>query len=135
MKQDPFLRLGCASGRFGPQEERQARDFEKRGVLLQELEDAMIVRACGKYVSWLNNGPSEPIASLHYFESLTEEIRERPFPPGYRDYIRMEVKKLAGKWERSREQNRQLRNPRNDSSEPTDLNTKGSTQPGEKETR
>jgi hypothetical protein len=102
-----FLGLGCTSGRFGPAEENQARNLEKRGVSLHELEDAMIVGACRKYVSWLSNGPSDPIASLYYFESLIEEIRERPFPPGYRDHLRMEVKKLADQWDRSREQNRQ----------------------------
>src|ERR1043166_5838810 len=62
---DLFLGVGCTSGRFGPPEERQARDLEKRGVPLQELEDAMIVGACRKYVSWLNNGPSDPVASLN----------------------------------------------------------------------
>jgi hypothetical protein len=94
-----FLGLGCTSGRFGPSEAGQARNLEKRGISLQELEDAMIVGACRKYVSWLSNGPSDPIASLHYFESLIEEIRERPFPPGYRDHLRTEVKKLTDQWE------------------------------------
>jgi hypothetical protein len=99
-----FLGLGCTSGRFGPAEAGQARELEKHGISLNELEDAMIVGACRKYVSWLSNGPSDPIASLHYFESLIEEIRERPFPPGYRDHLRMEVKKLSGQWDRAREQ-------------------------------
>ncbi len=103
-----FLGLGCTSGRFGPPEATQARNLEKRGVSLQELEDAMIVGACRKYVSWLSNGPSDSIASLNYFESLIEEIRERPFPPGYRDYMQMEVKKLSEQWERSRQKDDQL---------------------------
>jgi len=102
-----FLGLGCTSGRFGPPEAGQARNLEKRGISLQELEDAMIVGACRKYVSWLSNGPSDPIASLYYFESLIEEIRERPFPPGYRDHLRMEVKKLADQWEHACEQSQQ----------------------------
>lgn len=102
-----FLGLGCTSGRFGSPEAGQARNLEKRGISLQELEDAMIVGACRKYVSWLSNGPSDPIASLHYFESLIEEIRERPFPPGYRDHLRMEVKKLTDQWDRACEQNQQ----------------------------
>jgi len=105
---DLFLGLGCTSGRFGSPEVSQARDLEKRGISLHELEDAMIVGACRKYVSWLSNGLSDPIASLHYFESLIEEIRERPFPPGYRDHLRMEVTKLAAQWEHACEQNRQL---------------------------
>jgi len=103
-----FLGLGCTSGRFGPSEAEQARNLEKRGISLHELEDAMIVGACRKYVSWLSNGPSDPIASLHYFESLIEEVRERPFQSAYRDHLRMEVKKLTGQWERASEQSRQL---------------------------
>lgn len=99
-----FLGLGCTSGRFGSSEEDQARNLEKRGISLDDLEDAMIVGACRKYVSWLSNGLSDPIASLHYFESLIEEIRERPFPPDYRDHLRMEVKKLAAQWNRANEQ-------------------------------
>lgn len=102
-----FLGLGCTSGRFGSSEAGQARNMENRGISLQELEDAMIVGACRKYVSWLSNGPSDPIASLLYFESLIEETRERPFPPGYREHLRMEVKKLKDQWERACEQNQQ----------------------------
>ena len=96
-----FLALRCTSGRFGPAEERQARELQGRGVRLQILEDAMLVGACRKYVSWLNNGFSAPIASLRYFEPLIEEVQERPFAADYRDYLRMEVKKLAGLWSQS----------------------------------
>ena len=116
-----FLSLGCTSGRFGSPEENQAQDLEKRGVTLQELEDAMIVGACRKYVSWLSHGPSDPIASLHYFESLIEEIRERPFPPGYREYLRMEAKKLKAQWERSCEND--SHSSEKDDSEDCTLNT------------
>ena len=55
----------------------------------------MMVGACRKYVSWLNNGPSAPIASLHYFDAIIEEVQERPVPPGYREYMQLQVKKLA----------------------------------------
>jgi hypothetical protein len=130
-----FLGLGCTSGRFGPPEVSQAHHLEKRAISLQELEDAMIVGACRKYVSWLSNGPSDPIATLHYFEPLIEEIRERPFPPGYRDYLRMEVKKLAEQWKRSREQDRQPRIPPDSASEAGALDSKLSPQRPEKETR
>lgn len=90
-----FMALGCISGRFGPAEERLAEDFEQKGIPLSVIEDAMMVGACRKYVSWLNNGPSAPIASLHYFDAIIEEVLERPFPPGYREYMQMHVEKLA----------------------------------------
>jgi len=52
-----FLGLGFTSRRFGPSEAEQARNLEKRGISLEELQNAMIVGACRKYVSWLSNGP------------------------------------------------------------------------------
>jgi hypothetical protein len=128
-----FLGLGCTSGRFGPSEADQARNLEKRGVSLHELEDAMVVGACRKYVSWLSNGQSDPIASLHYFESLIEEIRERPFPPGYRDHLRMEVKKLVVQWELSHEKDPRL--PSGGASETVTSNENPSRKSQGKETR
>jgi hypothetical protein len=130
-----FLGLGCTSGRFGPPEECQARELEKRGVTLQELEDAMIVGACRKYVSWLNNGASDPVASLNYFETLIEEIRERPFPPGYRDYLRAEVMRLATKWDRSRPPEGRPPKPKKVSIATVNTNEKPVIQRTAKETR
>jgi hypothetical protein len=90
-----FTSLGCTTGRFGPSEERLAGDFERKGIPLAVIEDAMMIGACRKYVSWLNSGPSAPIASLHYFEAIIEEVQQRPFPSGYREYMRQQVEKLA----------------------------------------
>jgi hypothetical protein len=90
-----FMTLGCATGRFSPPDEQLARDLEQKGIPLAVVEDAMLIGACRKYVSWLNSGPSAPIASLHYFEPIIEEVMERPFPTGYRDYMRLQVDKLA----------------------------------------
>ena len=91
-----FLTLGCTTGHFSPSDERLAGSFEQKGIPLTVIEDAMLIGACRKYVSWLNSGPSAPIASLHYFEPIIEEVVERPFPPGYRDYMQLQVDKLAG---------------------------------------
>ncbi len=91
-----FMTLGCTTGRFSPSDEQVARGLEQKGIPLAVIEDAMLVGACRKYVSWLNSGPSAPIASLHYFEPIIEEVMERPFPNGYRNYMRQQVDKLAG---------------------------------------
>lgn len=90
-----FMTLGCTTGRFGASDERLAGSFEQKGIPLTVIEDAMLIGACRKYVSWINSGPSAPIASLHYFEPIIEEVIERPFPPGYREYMRLQVNKLA----------------------------------------
>ncbi len=95
-----FLDLGCTSGRFGTSEEAQAKSLEKRGVPLDIVRDAMMVAACRKYVSWLNNGYSEPISSIAYFESTIGELRRCPPPAGYRQYLPMELKRLTVHWSR-----------------------------------
>jgi hypothetical protein len=105
---DTFLALGCTSGRFGFSEQRQALDLEKRGIALEIVTDAMLLGACRKYVAWLNGGPSEPICSVRYFEPLIEEVLERPWPAGYREYMRLEVDKLSALWAESRNHKSQV---------------------------
>jgi hypothetical protein len=96
-----FLDLSCTTGRFGASEEAQTKSLEKRGVPLDTLRDAMMVGACRKYVSWLNNGYSEPISSITYFESVVGELLRSPLPAGYREYLPMELKRLTKHWSRS----------------------------------
>jgi hypothetical protein len=96
-----FLDLGCTSGRFGTSEEAQAKSIENRGVPLDIVRDAMIMGACRKYVSWLNNGYSEPISSVAYFESIIAELLRYPPPAAYREYLPMELERLAKHWSRS----------------------------------
>jgi hypothetical protein len=77
-----FVSVGCTRGIFSSSDESIARTFYNRGVSLSVVQGALILCACGKYISWLNNGTSEPIGSLHYFEFLVKEVQQRPFPPG-----------------------------------------------------
>ncbi len=96
-----FLALGCTSQRFGASEEAQASALEKRGIPLQTVRDAMIVGACRKYVSWLNNGYSAPISSICYFDSVIQELQQSPLKADYREYLPLELKRLANHWTRS----------------------------------
>ena len=54
--------------------------------------------ACRKLISMLNGNSAEPIASLAYFEGLIAEIRERPIPADYREYLRKKVAQLRLSW-------------------------------------
>lgn len=54
--------------------------------------------ACRKLISMLNGSSAEPIASLAYFEGLIAEIRERPIPADYREYLRKKVEQLRISW-------------------------------------
>ena len=108
-----FLALGCTTGRFGASEEAQARSLERRGVPLEIVRDAMIMAACRKYLSWLNNGYSEPICSIAYFESVIAEFLRCPPPPDYRNNLPFELKRLANHWARGvQTRQKQLPNPR-----------------------
>jgi hypothetical protein len=96
-----FVSVGCTRGIFRSGDESIARTFYSRGVSLSVVQDALVLGACRKYISWLNNGASEPIGSLHYFEPLVKEVQQRPFPPGYREHMRYELQKLSGLWNES----------------------------------
>jgi hypothetical protein len=90
-----FIALGCTIDRFGPGDIRTAEDFEKRAIPLETVQDALLLGACRKYVSWLDGRESGQIGSLRYFESIVVEIQHLPFPPGYREYLASKVKKFA----------------------------------------
>jgi hypothetical protein len=96
--QKAYLSLGCTKARFSAGDEQKAREFEQRGVPLEVVEDAMLMGACRKYSSWLEGRASEPIGSLAYFENLIAEIKQQPFPEGYREYVSAKNLKFAEAW-------------------------------------
>jgi hypothetical protein len=93
-----FLALECTAGKFGGGDIRKTMEFEKRGLPLETVQDALITGACRKLASWLDGRISAPIGSLAYFEDLVLEMADHPLPPGYREYLNMQVKKLALIW-------------------------------------
>lgn len=99
---DSFLATGCTRGRFNAGDAKTARILRKRGVSLELLQDALILGACRKYISWLNGGAPEPVASLSYFEPMISEIREKPFAQGYREYLESKVRQMTHRWEESK---------------------------------
>jgi hypothetical protein len=96
--QKTYLSLGCTKANFSAGDARKAREFERQGVPLDVVEDAMLMGACRRYSSWLEGRDSEPIGSLAYFENLIEEIQRQPFPEGYREYVRAKNMRFAEAW-------------------------------------
>lgn len=96
-----FLAIGCGSGQFGTSSQRLARQLEAHGIALEIVEDALLLGACRKYLSWLNGAASEPIGSLSYFEPLMTELQQRPLSDSYRNHLRQQLRRLAQKWENS----------------------------------
>jgi hypothetical protein len=107
---ESFIALECTTGRFGPGDIPTAENFERRGIPLETVQDAMLTGACRKYASWLDGRESAPIGSLAYFKALVEEMQHHPLPPGYRDYLNMQVKKLALIWKQQTWMKQRVRN-------------------------
>jgi hypothetical protein len=93
-----FVSLGCTTGRFSLRDARLAQEFQQRRIPLQLVQDALLMGACRKYSSWFNGGSTQPIVSLRYFEPLVAEMQERPFPEGYREYLRSKVEQIEKGW-------------------------------------
>jgi hypothetical protein len=104
-----FVALGCTVGKFSVRDAQFAQALQRRGVPLETVQDALLMGAIRKYVSWLNGGSPQPIASLAYFAAVVSEIQERPFPADYREYLRMKVVQLAKAWEKEAAQGAQNR--------------------------
>ena len=93
-----FVSLGCTIRKFTPRDAQFAEDLQRRRVPLELVQDALVMGACRKYISWLNGGSTEPIGSLRYFEGLVAEVRERPLPAGYREYLQKKIEQLEKAW-------------------------------------
>jgi hypothetical protein len=93
-----FVSLGCTTGKFNARDAQIADQFQKRRIPLVLIQDALLMGACRKLISLLNGNSTEPIASLAYFEGLIAEIRERPIPADYREYLQKKVEQLRRAW-------------------------------------
>lgn len=91
-----YLELDCTTDTFSSTDVRTAREFEKEGVPLETVTEALLLGAVRKYSSWLDGKESALIGSLRYFKNLVTEIQKQPLPVGYSEYLRKNNKKLAG---------------------------------------
>lgn len=74
---------------------RLAATLESRGVALQTVQAALLL-ACARRAFRPDTAPPlPPIASLHYFLPLIDEILASPPDPGYLDYLRRRLAALA----------------------------------------
>jgi hypothetical protein len=93
-----FVAIGCTIGRFSARDARLAQDFQQSGIPLEIVQDALLMGAARKYISWLNGGSVQPIGSLAYFATLLPEMQQRPLAVDYREYLREKVSQLAKAW-------------------------------------
>jgi hypothetical protein len=95
-----FVAIGCTSKKFSARDAQFAQELQQRGIPLETAQDAMLMGAVRKYISWLNGSSLQPIGSLAYFAALVSEVNERPLPADYREYLRKKVVQLARAWVR-----------------------------------
>ena len=104
---EAFLAVGCATGKFGPADERMARKLGARGIPLSVVEDAILLGTCRKWVSLLDGGKGPLIGSLRYFEAMIAEVQEQPLTADYREYLRRKNGQLQRAYQESGESPRE----------------------------
>jgi hypothetical protein len=88
----------CVRCAFTAADERLARDLEKRGISLEQLERAIWLGCARKYAAMLNGQPPAPITSLRYFLALIEEVGQARTPDSYWQHVRSRAAVLQRQW-------------------------------------
>jgi hypothetical protein len=88
----------CVQSVFSTSDEILARNWFLRGFSLQCIEQAILLGCVRKYASWRNNSRHSPIRSLHYFESVLEELLQQTPQPDYWNYLRSRLQRLEKLW-------------------------------------
>jgi hypothetical protein len=93
----------CVQAAFSVADEILARQWLAKGIPLERIEQAILLGCVRKYVSWRNNPAHGLIASLHYFESVLEELDRQKTTPDYLEYLRSRLRRLEQLWEGAHE--------------------------------
>ena len=94
---EAYLALDCTVKGFNSADIQTAAEFEKEGIPLETVREALLLGAVRKYSSWLDGKDSDPIGSLRYFKNLVTEIRKQPLPVGYGEYLRKKNRALSSR--------------------------------------
>jgi hypothetical protein len=97
-----LTRRACVRVSFSAADERLARNFDARGLPLAQIERAVWLGCVRKYVALLNGQTFMPIASLHYFSSIVEEVAVTEVGDGYWIHVRRKAEQLERRWLDSR---------------------------------
>jgi len=89
---------GCLRCNFTIADQRLARDLERQGVSLEQLQRAIWLGCARKYVAMLNGQAPMPITSLRYFSGLVEEVSQTQVPDSYWQHVRSKAGQLERQW-------------------------------------
>jgi len=88
-----FRAPDCVQGQFGPADERLAADWQRAGVSLATVQQAILLGSVRKSMSLLDRPDGEPVRSLRYFASLLEEVRTESFPASYWQHLEFHLRR------------------------------------------
>jgi len=88
----------CLRCNFTIADQRLARDLERQGVSLEQLQRAIWLGCARKYVAVLNGQAPTPITSLRYFSGLVEEVSQTQVPDSYWQHVRSKAGQLERQW-------------------------------------
>lgn len=88
----------CVQCPFTAADQKFAAKLHASEVTLEQIERAIALGCCLRYVSLLNGTASDPIFSLLYFRDVIDEVRDPDLPAGYWSYIMPELEHLEKKW-------------------------------------
>lgn len=121
-----LLQYSIFSSSFGTADRKLAADLFRNGIFFDQLERALLLGLCRKYVSSLNSTASNPIYSLAYFLPCLDEVSQTPSSDQYWDYLRRRLRDFDGAW-------RDLRQPpriaRPDDKHRAHISNRGETNP------
>jgi hypothetical protein len=93
-----LLQYSIFSSSFGTADRKLAADLFRNGISFDQLERALLLGLCRKYVSSLNSTVPSPIYSLAYFLSCLDEVSQTPSSDQYWDYLRRRLKDFDAAW-------------------------------------
>ena len=88
-----FRAPACVQGRFGPADERLAADWQRAGVSLATVQQAILLGSVRKSMSLLDRPDGEPVHSLRYFASLLEEVQAESLPASYWQHLEFNLRR------------------------------------------
>ena len=86
-----YCQTPTTSGRVHRQDRSLASQLYQRGVPLDIVQNALALGAARRLYRDLDAPPLQPVRSLHYFQTLIQEVLELKISPRYFDYVRHKV--------------------------------------------
>jgi|SRR5215208_3432975 len=92
---DLYRRTPGTRGSARRADRRLAATLRQRGVPLELVDAALLVATARRALRPATAPPLAPIATLHYFLPVIEELLASPPDPAYFDYLRRRLASLA----------------------------------------